>query len=166
MIKIKIKKMEKDAKLPQRQKEGDVGFDAYIHRFKGINEKERKLYNTVDNKGIKLNRVCLHKLFKVVCCLGFATEIPEGYYAQLVPRSGLALWDSTTIVNTPATIDSGYRGEWIVIVISLFDGEVNLEVGDRICQIIFRKVINCKFDVVSKLNNSDRGVGGFGSTGK
>ena len=156
---IKIKKIGKNSILPQKQKLGDVGFDAYICGFKGINYKG-KIFK-VDEK-----EVYLSSLYRIVCKLGFATEIPEGYYAQIVPRSGLALREGLTILNSPATIDSGYRGEWMAIIINLSNKEIKLKIGDRICQIIFRKCANIEFKETKKLGKSERGSDGLGSTGK
>ncbi len=162
MIKIKIKKFGKDVKLPTRQKEGDAGFDAYIHGFqKYTKQKINKTNNPTD-----ITQYTLLPLQRVDCRLGFATEIPKGYYAQVVPRSGLALWNGLTILNTPATIDSGFRNEWMVIIVNISNISVILNIGDRICQIIIRKCINFKFIEVEKLSDSDRGLNGLGSTGK
>ncbi|KKN09547.1 hypothetical protein LCGC14_1045370, partial [marine sediment metagenome] len=108
----------------------------------------------------------LFPLQRVDCRLGFATEIPKSYYAQIVPRSGLALWNGLTILNTPATIDSGFRNEWMVIIVNISNKEVKLKVGDRICQIIIRKMIDFEFEEVEELNKSERGLNGLGSTGK
>ena len=157
---IKIKKIGKDTKLPQKQKEGDAGYDCFIRIFKRINIKERKLSDWKDNVAY------LSPLARGICYLGFATEIPKGYYAQIVPRSGLALWEGLTILNAPATIDSGYRNEWEVIIINLSDKEIKLKVGDRICQIIIRKLVDIVFEEVEELNESERDLDGFGSTGK
>ena len=156
---IKIKKIGKDAKLPQKQKEGDVGFDAYICSFKGISNNG----NLFDYNEKEVN---LSSLFRVACRLGFATEIPKGYYAQVVPRSGLALREGITILNTPGTIDSGYRNEWMAIIVNISNKQVKLKVGDRICQIIFRKCVDVEFEEVKELNKSERGLDGLGSTGK
>jgi dUTP pyrophosphatase len=160
MIKIKIKKVRENAILPKKQKEGDAGFDAYISRFKSASRAERKLIEWDHQEAY------LSPLFRIVCCLGFATEIPKGYYAQIVPRSGLALWDGMTIINSPATIDSGYRNEWTAIIVNLSDDEIKLKVGDRICQIIIRKLIGFEFEEAEELNDSERGLDGLGSTGK
>ena len=118
------------------------------------------MYDSRDNKEQ------LHPLQRVICYLGFTTEIPKGYYAQIVPRSGLALWEGLTILNTPATIDSGYRNEWGVIIINLSTMIKTLNIGDRICQIIFRKLVDIEFEEVEELNKSERGLDGLGSTGK
>lgn len=159
MINIKIKKLFEDSIIPRKQKDGDAGFDAYIHRFSLINNVSRELidysYKTID----------LNPSNRVICYLGFATEIPKGYYAQVLPRSGLAVWDGLTILNSPGTIDSGFRNEWTAIVVNVSSSPVYLRVGDRICQIIIKKLIDFKFKEVRILSNSERGLGGFGSTG-
>jgi dUTP pyrophosphatase len=97
--------------------------------------------------------------------LGFATAIPEGYYVSVVPRSGNALWKGLTILNTPGTIDSGYRNEWMAIVVNVSNENVTIEKGERICQFILQKLIDFDLDPVENLPESERGLGGFGSTG-
>jgi len=84
----------------------------------------------------------------------------------VVPRSGLALWEGISIVNTPGTIDAGYRNEWMAIVVNLSNRDVTLKKGDRICQIILGKLHEYEFIETKALPESDRGLGGFGSTGK
>lgn len=160
MIKIKIKRIGKDAKLPQKQKEGDAGYDCFIRRFKDINIHERSLCDS------KYNKVHLHSFQRIVCMLGFATEIPDGYYAQVVSRSGLALWNGIIVINTPGTIDSGYRNEWTAIIVNISTEIITLNIGDRICQIIFRKLVDVEFEEVKELNDSERGLNGLGSTGR
>jgi dUTP pyrophosphatase len=97
--------------------------------------------------------------------LGFATAIPQGYYAAIVPRSGNALWKGLSIVNTPGTVDAGYRNEWIAIVVNLSNEDVIIESGEKICQFILRKLVLFNLKEVDDLENSDRGFNGFGSTG-
>ncbi|MHA1620337.1 MAG: dUTP diphosphatase, partial [Promethearchaeota archaeon] len=108
----------------------------------------------------------LKPLERILCPLGFATAIPEGYYATVVPRSGFALWEGLSIVNSPGTIDAGYRNEWGAIVVNLSNRDVVLHKGDKICQLIIRKLVDYDFEIVEELPTSDRGLGGFGSTGK
>ncbi len=161
---LKIKKIGKDSKLPQKQHRGDAGFDAYIYGFqKYTRNKIDKSKNPVN---INKNEYTLHPLQRVDCRLGFATEIPFGYYAQIVPRSGLALWDGLTVLNTPATIDSGFRNEWIVIIVNISNKPVKLKKGDRICQIIIKKLVKFELREVEELSESKRNLSGFGSTGK
>ncbi|MBN1803081.1 MAG: dUTP diphosphatase [Candidatus Lokiarchaeota archaeon] len=126
-----------------------------------INENGRKELIEIESDSYTLK-----PLERVGCPLGFATAIPEGYYFRVVPRSGLALWDGISILNTPGTIDAGYRNEWMAIVVNLSNKEVTLKKGERICQIILGKMHDYDFEEIEELPASDRGLGGFGSTGK
>lgn len=96
---------------------------------------------------------------------GLHMAIPQGYEVQVRPRSGLALKRGVTLVNTPGTIDSDYRGEVGVILINLGDAAVEIAHGDRIAQMIVAPVVQAGFDPVETLDETDRGSGGFGSTG-
>lgn len=160
-IKLPIKKWKQDAILPKFAQAGDAGADCYINGFKKIGDNGKK-----ELIELTVAEYTLAPLERVGCPLGFATAIPEGYYAAVVPRSGLALWEGISLVNTPGTIDAGYRNEWMAIVVNLSNKPVILKKGDRICQFILRKLEDFQFDVVENLPTSDRGLGGFGSTGK
>ncbi|EAT58003.1 dUTP diphosphatase [Chlorobium ferrooxidans] len=96
---------------------------------------------------------------------GFALELPEGYEAQLRPRSGLALRSMISLPNSPATIDADYRGEVKVILINYGREPFIVRNGDRIAQMVVAKVENVSFDEVSELGSTARGDGGFGHTG-
>jgi dUTP pyrophosphatase len=159
---IPIKKIKKNIIIPKPSKPGDAGADARIEGFKKIiTDGDKRELLEFDSTSYTLK-----PLERVGCSLGFATAIPEGYYFKVVPRSGLALWEGLSIVNSPGTIDSGYRNEWMAIVINLSNNNVTLKKGDRICQIIVTKMVDYQFEEVTELPDSDRGQGGFGSTGK
>ena len=96
---------------------------------------------------------------------GLFFEIPEGYEVQVRPRSGLAAKNGVTVLNTPGTIDSDYRGEIKVILINLGDSDFTVNSGDRIAQMIIAPVIQAGFTMVENLSETERGAGGFGSTG-
>ena len=96
---------------------------------------------------------------------GLFFEIPEGYEVQIRPRSGLAAKNGVTVLNTPGTIDSDYRGEINVILINLGDKPFTVNIGDRIAQMLVAPVIQAEFSVVTSLDETERGAGGFGSTG-
>jgi len=96
---------------------------------------------------------------------GLALAIPAGYEAQVRPRSGLALKHGLTLPNTPATIDSDYRGELLVALINLGTEPVTVGRGTRIAQLVFQRVEDVRLEAVDELPPSERGVGGFGSTG-
>lgn len=96
---------------------------------------------------------------------GIYLEIPEGYEAQVRPRSGLAIKQGITCLNSPGTIDSDYRGEVKIILINLSNEEQIINNGDRIAQLIFAKVEQVQLELVQQLNDTQRGDGGFGHTG-
>lgn len=96
---------------------------------------------------------------------GYAIELPRGYEAQVRPRSGLALKHGVTVLNSPGTIDSDYRGEIKVILYNAGDEPVRLDRGARIAQLVIAPVTHVRLEAVESLANSDRGDGGFGSTG-
>lgn len=160
-MKLPIKKWTNDSKLPERKHNDDAGFDCYIRGFKKI------ITENNENKLIDLNveKYILKPLERIGCPLGFATAIPLGYYVSVVPRSGNALWKGLTILNTPGTIDSGYRNEWMAIVVNVSNENITLEKGERICQFILQKLVDFDLDPVENLPESERGLGGFGSTG-
>ena len=143
---IKIKKLHDDVQLPERKSKQAAGMDlhAYLPDGKiGIPPGERKIIAT-----------------------GFAMEIEPGYEAQVRPRSGLAIKQGITVVNSPGTIDSDYRGEVKVGLINLSSTTFILEPGMRIAQMVIQAVPRVHLEVVEELSDTERGDGGFGSTGK
>lgn len=97
---------------------------------------------------------------------GLSFEIPFGYEIQIRPRSGLALNYGVTCLNAPGTIDADYRGEVKVVLINLGDEDFEIKNGDRIAQMVIAPVTYCKFEIVNELSCTERGIGGFGSTGR
>ena len=97
---------------------------------------------------------------------GLFMELPEGYEAQIRPRSGLALKKGISIVNSPGTIDADYRGEIGIILINLSDVDFVVNDGERICQMVINKVETISWSEVGSLEDSERGEGGFGHTGR
>lgn len=97
---------------------------------------------------------------------GLYLEIPRGYEAQVRPRSGLALKHGVTVLNAPGTIDSDYRGEVRVILANLGENDFTIEPGERIAQIIFAAVTQARLETSAELGGTERGAGGFGSTGR
>lgn len=97
---------------------------------------------------------------------GIYMELPDGFEAQMRPRSGLAVKQGLTCLNSPGTIDSDYRGELKVLLINLSNQVQQIHNGDRIAQVVFNKVEQVSLIVVQELNETDRGAGGFGHTGK
>jgi dUTP pyrophosphatase len=97
---------------------------------------------------------------------GLILEIPPGWEGQVRPRSGLAIRHGLTVVNAPGTIDSDYRGELKVLLVNLGNEQVNIHRGDRIAQLVVTPAPQSTFIEVASLDTTDRGVGGFGSTGR
>ncbi len=133
-----------DLPLPRYMTPGSSGMD---------------LYAAVDEE------TTIHSGRLMLVPTGLALAIPEGYEAQIRPRSGLALQHGITLLNTPATIDADYRGEIKVIVINLGDKDYILKRGERIAQIVFTRVEKAEFIEVESLGETSRGAGGFGHTG-
>lgn len=107
----------------------------------------------------------IRPLERVLVSTGISIELPEGYEAQVRPRSGLSLKKGITVLNSPGTIDADYRGEIKVILINLSDKEVVIEKGERIAQMVISKVERANVVEVSSLSSTKRQEGGFGSTG-
>ena len=140
---IPSKRLHKDAIIPKNAYLGDAGYDLCATESITLKPFERALIPT-----------------------GLAIEIPLGFAGFVVPRSGLAIKQGLSIVNAPGLIDSNYRGELKVIAINLDPQEpITINVGDRIAQLVIMKVESLHFQEVAELQESDRGAGGFGSSG-
>ena len=127
-------------------------------------------YKTVQSAGMDLRAfiaepIVLKPLERKLIPTGLYIALPDGYEAQIRPRSGLALKNGITVLNTPGTIDADYRGEIGVILINLSDTEFKIESGDRICQMVIQKIEQPEMIEVSVLDETERGDGGFGHTG-
>ncbi len=137
-----------------------------------INRSQNELpaYATKGSAGMDLRAnlkdpVTLASLERSLIPTGLFIELPPGYEAQVRPRSGLALKQGITCLNSPGTVDSDYRGEIKVILINLSNEPQQIENGDRIAQIVFSKVQQAEFVLAHQLNDTQRGEGGFGHTG-
>lgn len=138
-----------------------------------INQSNNPLpaYATTGSSGMDVKAnitepVVLQPLQRSLVPTGLFIELPEGYEAQMRPRSGLALKNGITCLNSPGTIDADYRGELKVILINLSNEVQTINNGDRIAQIVFAQVEKAQLNLVQQLNTTDRGEGGFGHTGK
>ena len=141
-------------------------------RIKIINKSSHPLpsYQTSQSAGMDLRAnnpepIVLKPLMRAIVPTGLFIELPEGYEAQIRPRSGLAAKKGIGLVNSPGTIDADYRGEIGVIVVNLSNEDFTVENGERIAQMVIAKHEIAIWNEVESLNESDRGVGGFGSTG-
>ncbi|HNZ72857.1 MAG TPA: dUTP diphosphatase [Prolixibacteraceae bacterium] len=142
-------------------------------KVKIVNKSSNALpgYSTSLSAGMDLRAnltqdIVLKPLQRTLVPTGLFIELPEGYEAQIRPRSGLALKHGITVLNTPGTIDADYRGEIGVILVNLSDEEFVIKHGERICQMIISKHETVGWEEVEVLEETARGAGGFGHTGK
>lgn len=142
-------------------------------KVKIVNKSKHPLpeYKTKASAGMDLRAnleetVILSPLERKLIPTGLYIELPEGYEAQIRPRSGLALNEGLGILNSPGTIDADYRGELGIIVVNLSNAVIRIEDGERICQMVINRVEQAEWIEVEQLNETSRGDGGFGHTGK
>lgn len=142
-------------------------------KVKIINKSNNELpaYETSASAGLDLRAfipesITLLPLERKLIKTGLFLEIPEGYEAQVRPRSGLALKNGITVLNSPGTIDADYRGEVGVILVNISQDNFEINTGDRVAQMVFAKVKQAKWILSEELSETERGEGGFGSTGK
>jgi len=138
-----------------------------------INKSKHPLphYATEKSAGMDLRAnldepVILKPLERKIIPTGLYIALPDGYEAQIRPRSGLAIKHGITLVNTPGTIDADYRGEIGIIMINLSNEDFEIKDGERIAQMVINKYEKITWETVDKLDETQRGTGGFGSTGK
>lgn len=141
-LKIKIKRLVKHAEIPEYKTAGAVACDLVAVDYNYNNDTKFHEYGT-----------------------GLALELPEGYEAQIRPRSSISK-TSLVLINSPGTIDTDYRGELIVRFKNIDDRDIIYDIGDRIAQLVIQAVPKVVFEEVENLSETDRGNGGFGSTGK
>lgn len=137
-----------------------------------INKSDNPLpqYATPGSAGVDLrafipSSIVLKPFERIAVPTGLFIELPVGYEAQIRPRSGLALKSGISVLNTPGTIDSDYRGEIKIILVNLSQNDFTINSGDRICQMVIAQYSKVCFESVSELADSDRGDGGFGHSG-
>ena len=144
MIEVLIKRLSKDVALPKYETEGSSGLDLAANTDKQIKILPGK---------------------SEIIPTGLAVAIPKNFEIQIRPRSGLAAKNQISVLNTPGTIDADYRGELKVILINLSDKIFVVEKGLRIAQMVLCPVVKATLKEVTELENTERGSGGFGSTG-
>jgi dUTP pyrophosphatase len=141
-VQVGVQRLDPDLPLPSYAHPGDAGAD---------------LYSAQD--------VLLAPASRVTVRTGIAIELPMGFVGLVHPRSGLAAKQGVTVLNAPGTVDAGYRGEVMVILVNHGPAEVKVSRGDRIAQLVVQRVERAHFHAVEKLPDSVRGTGGHGSTG-
>jgi len=141
-------------------------------KIKIVNKSKHKLpsYSTSFSAGMDLcanldKPLIIRPLERILISTGLFIELTEGYEAQIRPRSGLAIKSGVTVLNTPGTIDSDYRGEIRVILINLSSENFTINDGERICQMVISKHERVEWEIIEALNFTVRGDGGFGHTG-
>lgn len=142
-------------------------------KIKIVNKSNHPLphYGTEASAGVDLRAnisepIVLKSLERMLVKTGLFIELPVGYEAQVRPRSGLAYKNGVTVLNTPGTIDADYRGEIGVILVNLSNEDFVIENGERVAQMVIAKHEQAEWCLVEELSDTDRGAGGFGSTGK
>lgn len=142
-------------------------------KIKIVNKSKHQLpaYETIASAGMDLRAelespLHIEPLGRILIPTGLFIELPVGYEAQVRPRSGLAFKKGVGVINSPGTIDADYRGEIKVIIINLSETELIIEDGERIAQMVIAKHERADWEEVEILSETDRGAGGFGSTGK
>ena len=144
MIEVQIKLLDEDLPMPRYQHEGDAGLDLPSRVDYVLEPGERAMIPT-----------------------GIAVAIPRGYAGFVLPRSGLASRHGIALVNSPGLVDSGYRGEMAIIMINTDKREAfHIKRGDRIAQLVIQRVVEATTVQVNELDETSRGAGGFGSTGR
>ena len=144
MVKVKVIK-EEEVVLPKYESIGAAGLDVRANITKPI---------------------VLGSLKRVLIPTGLKVSIPQGYEIQVRPRSGMALKHGITMLNTPGTVDSDYRGDIGLIVANLSDKEYTIQPNERLGQLVLNKVEQIEWEAVETLDETERGTGGFGHTGK
>jgi len=142
-------------------------------KVKIVNNSKHPLpaYETALSAGMDLranidNEILLKPLQRALISTGLFIELPEGYEAQIRPRSGLAFKHGLTVLNSPGTIDADYRGEIKILLVNLSDVDYIVKDGERVAQMIIAEYKRVEFDAVKELQETVRGAGGFGHTGK
>ena len=142
-------------------------------KVKIINKSKHSLphYATIQSAGMDLRAnleesIFLKPMERKIIPTGLYIALPEGYEAQIRPRSGLAIKHGITLVNTPGTIDADYRGEIGIIMMNLSNETFEIKDGERIAQMVINKYEKIEWQQVDNLDETERGAGGFGSTGK
>lgn len=142
-------------------------------KIKIVNKSRHPLpeYATVSAAGMDLRAnleepVVLKPLERTLVPTGIYIQLPEGYEAQIRPRSGLAIKHGIGIVNAPGTIDADYRGEIRVILVNLSNEHFTIQDGERICQMVIAEHAHVEWEPVDSLDETERGAGGFGHTGR
>jgi dUTP diphosphatase len=161
-MKVEFKKLYPDAVLPKKANPSDAGFDLYAHTISFINENGELKEITRYAEDIYI--IPPNERLFIKC--GFAMALPAGFEAQVRSRSGLALKNGVAVINSPGTVDAGYRNEIGVVLVNHGSKPFTFKIGDRVAQMVIQKLPDIEVVEVDELSKAtERGMGGFGSTG-
>lgn len=166
-MKLKVKRKHDDITLPSYQTEGSAGFDLTGISFLKLYSSDKEInLKEVMTQQQKNGIITLRPGERVLIGTGLHVAVPQGYELQIRSRSSYALKKGLLVANSPGTIDSDYRGEIGVILINTTHVLLEVKLGERIAQAVLNKIEQADFELVEELDDTDRGEGGFGSTGK
>jgi dUTP pyrophosphatase len=163
---LKVKKLFHDARIPERANSTDSGADVFVYRFEkfftvsSVSDEDRFASKDVSN--LETIELCTND--RVLINTGLSVTVGPGYEIQVRPRSGNALKKGLIVVNSPGTIDEGYRGMLGIIIANIGHAPQEIKKGDKIAQIVVSKVNIPSILVVDELDQTKRGMRGFGST--
>lgn len=163
--KIKVKVLKTSKELPKYQTKGSAGLDVVVDKV--IATYSANNYACKDKYIEKVNErgsFYIASKERVIVGTGLKVAVPEGYELQVRPRSGLSAKKGITVVNSPGTIDSDYRGEIGIILINVSDKMTEIKFGERVAQLVLKKVEQLEWEISDNLPDTKRGEGGYGST--
>ena len=167
-MKVKVINISNN-KLPKYESKGAAALDIRIDLSRVTPENPIKGFGDAEviwsGEGHTVPMVRIAPMSRALLPTGLFTAIPEGYQVSFRPRSGMAIKKGLQLANSPSTIDSDYRGEWMLPVINLGLEDIYIEDGERICQALLEKVNKIEWEVVDSLDETERGNGGFGHSG-
>jgi dUTP pyrophosphatase len=162
---IKIKLLE-GAIMPKYQSKGAACFDLHIHSFKKLYKGDQEVdFATTLRHSIRQGFIQMRPGERLLAGTGLFMEIPEGYQLEIKSRSGTTLKTGIVIANQPGTVDSDYRGELHLILMNTTPFLAKIDLGDRVAQAGIIPAPQAEFEIITDLSETERGEGGFGSTG-
>lgn len=171
-MKIKVQKTNDSVVLPEYQRDGDAGMDLRVNNFKKLfypvkmsTDNGFTWAESEDNLDSDTKEITLNPGSRALLGTGIMVELPKGYEFQIRPRSGLAIKQGVTVINSPGTIDSNYRGEIGVCVINNGFLPITIKLNERVAQMVLKQVEIVEWEE-SSLSETERGSNGFGSSGK
>ena len=168
-MKVKVINISNN-KLPQYETKGAAALDIRVDLSRVTPQNPIKGFGDAEviwaGEAHNVPMIRIAPMSRALLPTGLFTAIPEGYQVSFRPRSGMAIKKGLQLANSPSLIDSDYRGEWMLPVINLGLEDIYIEDGERICQALLEKVNKIEWEVVDSLDETERGDGGFGHSGK